>query len=81
MPVFPRPRTKVAEHSEYLSSKQLCLLMPFLSQKGLHTAISRNRPNCPPYYKVGGRLVFKRSEVEEWVQRHRIAPPDEQQAA
>jgi excisionase family DNA binding protein len=29
-----------------------------------------------PYYKVGGRLRFKKSEIDEWLERQKQEPQD-----
>lgn len=33
---------------------------------------ARGHPESLPHYKLGGLLRFKREEIEEWVEQHRV---------
>lgn len=34
----------------------------------------RSAGKGPPFYRVGGRVLYKRSEVVEWIEAHRVLP-------
>ncbi len=34
----------------------------------------RTHGGGPPYYKVGSRVLYKRSEIIAWVERDRVVP-------
>ena len=36
--------------------------------KGIHTRRSRSPETLPPSFKLGGRVVWSRSTVDEWIQ-------------
>lgn len=67
------------EQPDYLDLKQLCKLLP------LSARTIRERVHDPidslPAYKLGRKLVFKRSEIMAYLEKHRYKPTDVQQAA
>ena len=64
---------------DYLDLKQLCKLLP-LSPRTIRARV--HDPVDPlPAFSVGGKLVFKFSEVTAYLEKHRVKPTDVQQVA
>ena len=71
-------RQKLDEHSllmkEVLTFKEACFHLD-LSSSHLYKLTSKKK--IPHYCPQGGRLYFKRSELDEWLLRNRISTQDE----
>ena len=50
----------------WLSTKQLAAYLGFST-----TAITNLRISKIPFYKLGGRVLFKKQEIEEWIEKTR----------
>jgi predicted DNA-binding transcriptional regulator AlpA len=51
---------------KYLNAKQVCELYPFFPSPGsIRTLASRRKI---PFRKVNGRLIFLKSEIDEWIE-------------
>ncbi len=55
---------------EYLSTKEVAELTG-LSIQFFEIGRSREAADQPPYSRVGRRIVYKRSEVEKWLEERR----------
>ena len=43
------------------------------TSKAIHTRRSRDPQTLPPSFKLGGRVVWSRATVEEWIQEQELA--------
>ena len=60
--------------TDYLGLKDTCKRTG-LSPRTLRAWV--HDPVCPlPAYRVGGKLLFKWSDVERWIQQFRVKPVD-----
>ena len=50
---------------KYLNAKEVAELFPFPTPGAVRTLASRRKI---PHRKVGGRLIFLKSEIEEWIE-------------
>jgi hypothetical protein len=49
---------------QYLNAEDVARIYPFKSASAVRTLASRRKI---PFRKVGGRLVFLRSELDDWI--------------
>ena len=54
-----------------ITTKQ-CADLLGISPATLESARCRGQEGYPPFYKIGRRVVYSRSEVERWMQTCRI---------
>lgn len=55
---------------EYLSTKEVAELTG-LSVQFFEIGRSRDAADQPPYSRVGRRIIYRRSEVEKWLEERR----------
>ena len=58
------------EPEEYLSTKQVAELTG-LSVSFFEVGRSMSSPNQPPYRKVGRRILYRRSDIESWLEERK----------
>ena len=64
--LIKRPDNPVVTGPTWISSKQLALHL------GVSSAFVANlRISKLPYYKLGGRIFFKKQEIDEWIEKTR----------
>jgi hypothetical protein len=64
--LIQRPDNPAVTGPTWISSKQLALHL------GVSSAFVANlRISKLPYYKLGGRIFFKKQEIDEWIEKTR----------
>ncbi|MEL6540288.1 MAG: helix-turn-helix domain-containing protein [Pseudomonadota bacterium] len=62
--------TLLPGREEYLSTKEVAELTG-LSVQFFEIGRSRDAADQPPYSRVGRRIIYRRSEVEKWLEERR----------
>lgn len=62
--------TLLPGREEYLSTKEVAELTG-LSVQFFEIGRSRDASDQPPYSRVGRRIIYRRSEVEKWLEERR----------
>jgi hypothetical protein len=55
-------------YEEWLDSQDVCLML-HISRRTLHT---RRRAKLLPYYKMGGKFYYKRSDVDKSMEKGKV---------
>ncbi len=61
-------------HMELITIDQLAALI-HKSPRTVAQDVSRAPSRLPPTVRVGRRVLFRRSDVEQWIVQHVVAPP------